>query len=1008
MKSFNWAEWSLNHRQLVYFFAFLFFVAGLFSFKTLGRMEDPSYTVKQMIVSSAWPGATATEVEQHLTDKLEKQIRNVPQIDYVTSYSRPGVSVIKVYLKDEVPAHQVRQRWLEIRNMVKDIEKDLPQGVYGPYFNDRFDDVYGNIYALTGEGYSYEEIRQYAEKLKRSFLTIKDVKKIELVGVQKEKIFINMKTDKLSQLGLDINSLATIIKAQTAVTPSGMLDTEVVNNYLRVTGEPSSLEALKNIPINANGKILRLGDIAQLDRSYADPPDSKMYYNGRPAIGIAISMEDGGNNIELGENIAVAIKKAQEELPLGLEINQVANQPEVVKKSIDEFSESLYEAIAIVLAVSLFTLGRRSGYVISCCIPLILLGAFAGMYVMNIDLHKISLGTLVLALGMLVDDAIVVVELMEVKMSEGMERKAAASYAFKTCAWPLLTGTIITCLGFMPIAFSKSTSSEYAGTLFPVMTITLILSWVISATLAPVLGYEWLKPGKIQKESYDSVFYQRFRALLHWSLNHRLLIIAGFVGCFILSLGLLKFVKRDFFPAATRPELLVEINTAEGSSIKNTDVAAKKLTEFVLKDKDLEHVSTYVGESSPRFVLVLEPVMPRSSYAQLVVVAKDVAARERLKAKIDEFANKELPECITYAQTIPLGPPSPYPVMIRVSGPDKTQVKAYAQKVRETMSQHPYVTMTRNDWLEESNAVRLTIDNDKLLQMGLTRQTVSSALQAQVTGYSVAQYLEKDQEIDLVFRLDASERTTLEQLATVAIPTSKGAVPLAQIAKIDFGTEDSMIWRRNQLPTITVCGAIVDGVTGNDVTKQVYEQLQPLREKLPLGVTIEIGGNLEQSNKTLHNLLKPVPIMLLLVIILIMLLLQDVRKLIIILLTVPMGTIGVFSGLLLFNSPLGFMAELGILALSGTIVRNSMVLVDQIDQHLAQGMEPLEAITESAIVRFRPIMLAAFTTVLGLIPLLFSQFWNSMAVSIACGLTGATLITLVLLPVLYAIAFKVK
>lgn len=1008
MKKTNWAEWSINHRQLVYFFAFLFLVAGLFSYKTLGRMEDPSYTVKQMVVSSAWPGATAEEVEQHLTDKLEKQIQKVPQIDYLTSYSRPGVSVIKVYLKDEVPASQVRQRWLELRNMVKDGERSLPQGIYGPYFNDRFDDVYGNVYALTGEGFSYEEKRQYAEKIKQSLYSVKDVKKIELIGVQPEKIYINLKTEKLAELGLDLNTLATIIKAQTAITPSGMLDTQLGNNYLRVTGEPSSLEALTNMPINANGKVLRLGEIAELKRAYADPPESKMYFNGQPALGIAISMEDGGNNIRLGENLSRAITKLQQELPLGLEIHQVANQPEVVKKSINEFTESLYEAIAIVLAVSLFTLGRRSGYIISCCIPLILLGAFAGMFALNIDLHKISLGTLVLALGMLVDDAIVVVELMEVKLAEGMERKEAASYAFKTCAWPLLTGTVITCLGFMPIAFSNSTASEYAYTLFPVMTITLLLSWLVSATLAPVLGYEWLRPATITEESYDSSFYKSFRRLLQWSLAHRLAVVCISLACFLVSIGLLKFVKRDFFPASTRPELLVEINTPEGSSLQATDAAAKKLTEFILKDKDLDHLSTYVGESSPRFVLVLEPVMPRSSYAQLVVVAKDIEGRKRLKAKLDEFAAKELPECITYAQTIPLGPPSPYPVMLRVSGPDKAKVKAYAQEVRQVMAAHPYVTMTRNDWLEEGNAVRLTIDNDKLLQMGLTRQSVAAALQAQISGYTVAQYLEKDQEIDLVFRLEAGERATIEQLSTVSIPTSRGAVPLAQIAKIDFGTEDNMIWRRNLQPTITINGAIVPGVTGNDVTQEVYDQLASLKEKLPFGMTLEIGGNLEQSQKTLSSLLKPVPVMLLLIVILIMLQLQDVRKLLVILLTVPMGTIGVFSGLLLFNSSLGFMAELGILALSGTIIRNSMVLVDQIDQHLANGMEPMEAITESAIVRFRPIMLAAFTTVLGLIPLFFSQFWNSLAVSIACGLTGATVITLVLLPVLYAIAFKIK
>ena len=630
------------------------------------------------------------------------------------------------------------------------------------------------------------------------------------------------------------------------------------------------------------------------------------------------------------------------------------------------------------------------------------------MFALGIDLHKVSLGALVVSLGMLVDDAIVVVELMEVKMSEGMPRKEAASYAFKTCAWPLLTGTTITCLGFMPIAFSKASASEFAYSLFPVMTVTLMLSWLVSATLAPVLGYEWIRPTVIKQESYDNSFYRAFRKLLHWALGHRITVIGITLAMLGLSMFMLRFVSQEFFPASVRPELLVELNMPEGSSIKTTDAAARKLTNLIKDDKELDHVSTYVGESAPRFVLVIDPVQPRDNYAQLVVVAKSVEDRKKLEKRISELAAEHLPEAIVYSRSIPLGPPAPYPVMIRVSGNNDAQVKEYAQKVRKVMAANPYVNMTRLDWLEQTNAVKLKVDNDKLLQMGLTRQTVANALQAQVSGYTVATYLEGDQQIGIVFRLQPDQRADISQLETISIPTSQGAVPLSQIAHLDYTSEDNIIWRRNLRPTITVNGGIVDGVTGNDVTKQVYKELEPLRKELPAGMSIEVGGSLEDSNDTLNYLMKPIPLMLLLIVVLIMLQMQDIRKLLVIMLTAPMGIIGVIFGLLLFNSALGFMAELGILALTGTIIRNSMVLVDQIQQHLDAGMEPAKAITESAIVRFRPIMLAAFTTVLGLIPMFASQFWNAMAVAIACGLTGATLLTLVVLPVLYAIVFKVK
>lgn len=589
-----------------------------------------------------------------------------------------------------------------------------------------------------------------------------------------------------------------------------------------------------------------------------------------------------------------------------------------------------------------------------------------------------------------------------------MPRKEAASYAFKTCAWPLLTGTTITCLGFMPIAFSKASASEFAYSLFPVMTVTLMLSWLVSATLAPVLGYEWIRPTVIKQESYDNSFYRAFRKLLHWALGHRITVIGITLAMLGLSMFMLRFVSQEFFPASVRPELLVELNMPEGSSIKTTDAAARKLTNLIKDDKELDHVSTYVGESAPRFVLVIDPVQPRDNYAQLVVVAKSVEDRKKLEKRISELAAEHLPEAIVYSRSIPLGPPAPYPVMIRVSGNNDAQVKEYAQKVRKVMAANPYVNMTRLDWLEQTNAVKLKVDNDKLLQMGLTRQTVANALQAQVSGYTVATYLEGDQQIGIVFRLQPDQRADISQLETISIPTSKGAVPLSQIAHLDYTSEDNIIWRRNLRPTITVNGGIVDGVTGNDVTKQVYKELEPLRKELPAGMSIEVGGSLEDSNDTLNYLMKPIPLMLLLIVVLIMLQMQDIRKLLVIMLTAPMGIIGVIFGLLLFNSALGFMAELGILALTGTIIRNSMVLVDQIQQHLDAGMEPAKAITESAIVRFRPIMLAAFTTVLGLIPMFASQFWNAMAVAIACGLTGATLLTLVVLPVLYAIVFKVK
>ena len=1062
--NFNLAAWSIKHRQIIYFFAVLAAIMGIYSYNALGRSEDPNFTVKEMVISSSWPGATAKEMELQVTDKIEKVIQTVPDVDFVTSYSRPGVSVVTVDIKEEIPGVEVKKRWQEVRNLVNDAKKDLPSDLYGPYFNDHFDDVYGNIYAITSDSYSYEDMRKVASDIKDQFVLVPDVKKVELVGVQPERIYIQMDNNKLSQLGLSVSSLAATIQAETNITPSGMTHDENNNSYLRLTGLPDTVKNIENILISAQGRTFRLQDIAQIKRSYAEPAEPKMYFNGQPAIGIALSMSDGGNNIELGKNLGKKIAKLQKNMPLGFELHMVSDQPQVVKNAIGEFMEGLIEAIAIVLVMSLLSLGRKSGYVISCCIPLVLLTSFVGMYIMGIDLHKISLGSLIIALGMLVDDAIVVVEMIELKVNEGVEKIEACSFAFKSCAKPLLTGTIITCLSFMPIAYSKTTAGEFASALFPVVSLTLMISFFIAATVAPVLGYEWITPDRLLKAQkqeepskdkprgdgtkdgksgsqddlkpknepapksdakptnnpgakdepapaynmFDNPFYKKFRLVLNWVLHNRAIVIGVTLLIFASALGVGTLLKQEFFPASVRPEILTELNLPEGSSLAASDAAAKKLTNLLKDNPDVASVATYVGKSVPRFVLVLDPVQPRDNYAQLVVVAKDTPARIRLEKEIKKLVSDNLPEVQSYSRSIPLGPPTPYPVMIRVSAPSDILARKYADEVRNVMLQNKHITMVRFDWMEKAKSIKVAIDTDRLRQLGLTRKEVASALQAEVSGYTVSHYYEGDQSINLVFRLNPVDRNNIQELGLLSIPTSKGAIQLNQVANITYDAEENMIWRRNLLPTITVNAGITDDATGNDVTDEIMNATKELRQNMPDSCSIEIGGPAEKSVNTTKALMRPVPAMLVLMMILLMLELQDVRKVIVVLLTAPLGIIGLCYGLFLFNTTLGIMAEIGALALIGIIIRNTIVLVDQIDQHLALGMDPEDAVTESVIIRFRPIMLAAMVAVLGLVPLFPSAFWRGLAVGMACGLAVATVITLLVMPVIYCILFRVK
>ncbi len=1004
--NFNLAKWCIKRKELVYFFIVLIALAGIFCFKTLGRSEDPNFVIRQMVISCAWPGATPEQMQQQVTSKIEKIVQSTPDIDYISSYSRPGVCVVNVILREQVPNKEVRKHWLEIRNYVQDNLKDLPQGIYGPYYNDRFDDVYGNIYALTSDSFSFEEMRVEAENIKRIFFTVPDVKKAELIGVQPEKIYLQIDNNKLAQLGLNISTLKNTILAETSMQASGNAIINKDNVFMRLTGAPNGVEALENIIINANGVTVRLKDIALITKEFPDPPMPLMYFNGKPAVGIAVSMEEGGNNITLGKNLNHEVEQIKKQLPLGLDFNKVADQPQVVDNAIGEFTEGLYEAILIVLAVSLFTLGRQSGYVISVCIPLVLMGSFIGMYALGIDLHKISLGALIISLGMLVDDAIVVVELMEVKMSEGWDRLKAATYAFETCSIPLLFGTMITCCSFMPIAFSNCNISEFAGSLFPVISITLMFSWFISATVAPTLGYAWIKPTVIKPQNYDSPFYNIFRTTLNWCLNHRKSVMLMAVGSLLVAGLILKIIPQQFFPVSVRPEVIVELNLPEGSSINKSNDAVQKLMSLLKDDPDMNHLSAYVGKSAPRFVLVLNPVQPRDNFAQLVIVAKDIEARYRLEKKVNKLMKEHLPEVIGYSRSIPLGPPTPYPVMFRVSSENEDHVKLYAQKVRDIMSQNPNLSMIIFDWMEKSPTVKFTIDTDKLQQMGLSRQVVANTLQAGLTGYTVAQYYENDQALDVIFRLNEQDRTSIEELGNIVIPTPHGPVPLNQLAKIEDSMENNMIWRRDLLPTITVNGGVIDGANGNDVSNQVWEAMADLRKELPPDVKIEVGGDAENSSKAINYLLGPVPLVLGIITVLLMLQMQSVKQLFVIFCTAPLCLIGIAVGLLIFNAPMNIMARVGAFALVGTVIRNSMVIVDQIVQHQAAGMPLRDAIIEAAIVRYRPIMLAALTTILGLIPMFISPFWNSMAIAMSCGLTGATALTLLFLPTLYAMVFQ--
>lgn len=1010
----NLTELSLKHKGLVWYFIIIVFFGGMFSYEKLGRMEDPDFTIRQMVVSAAWPGATAQQMEEQVTDKIERKLQDVPGLKRITSYSREGQAVIYVTLNDDVPKANIRPTWRDVRNLCEDEKRSLPVGVYGPYYNDRFDDVFGSVYAVTGDGWSYEEMREQAEKTRRALLTVKNVQKVELIGVQPEKIYVEAARERLAELGIPPDAILAAIRTQEEMTPAGMIETQTDNVYVRVSGAFDDMEAIRALPIRAGGRTFRLGDVASVTRRYAEPAAPKMYFDGAPAVGVAVSMRPGGNILTLGDDLEKKIAALKDDLPLGLEIHQVSDQPQVVAESIDDFVDTLREAVVIVLAVSFLTLGLRTGFVVACCIPLVLTGVFLFMYGAGIDLQKVSLGALIISLGLLVDDEIIAVEMMSVKLEEGHDRFSAAAHAFRATALPMLTGTLITCAGFIPVAFSKGMSAEFCASLFPVIAAALLLSWIVSVMVAPLLGYHLIriKP-KRDKEGetvlYQGWFYRTFRRVLEAFLAHRRSVLIATALVFAASIALLGACRQDFFPPSLRPEIIVEMRLPEGSSMKNTEEQASRFAAFLdgLKG-EYRNYSAYVGEGAPRFVLAFEPVLAAENYAQFIIVANDKESREELTAKIRAELAENFPNVRSNLKFIQTGPPAAYPIMLRVEGPDKEKVMALANDVADIVAGDANTYDINLDWQEKSKVMHLALDQDKLKALGLSTQMVQQMLYTELTGVKAAELYEGDRMVDIVLRLKEEDRSDLSRLGEMPIYLPQaGYVPLAQVAKISYGAENGVIWRRNLQPAVTVRANIFAG-TATDAAKKAYEATKELRAGLPQGYAIEPDGTLANSQDSMAYLLVPVPAMIFIIMTLLIFQVREGRAMVITLLTAPLGIIGVACGMFLTGEPIGFVADLGILALSGMIIRNSVILIDQIQKHIEAGEAPWQAVIDSAVLRFRPIMLTAAAAILGMIPLMTSAFWGPMAVAIASGLFVATVLTLLVLPVMYVAVYRVQ
>ena len=1027
MKQLNLSEWALRHQQMVLYLMIVLMVGGALAFFKLGRAEDPDFTFKVMVVRTLWPGANAQQVEQQLTERIEKKLAETPWVDVLRTASKPGESLTIVILKDYTPKTEVPEAWRQVRKKLDDIRHTLPAGVQGPFPNDEFGDVQMKIFALTSRddkaGYGMGDLRREADKLARELRRVADVKKIELIGVQDEKIYIDVSPARLAAMGLAPTQVFDALQRQNAVAPAGHVETETDRVRLRVSGPFDSVDALRETTLAVGGRNIRLGDIARVTRGLADPPQPRMRVAGREAIGLGIVMAKGGNVIALGENLAATMARLQQDLPVGMDVHVVFDQPEIVKTSLNLFVRTLGEAMIIVLAVSFLSLGWRTGTVVALSIPLVLAMTFLAMKVFGIDLQRISLGALVISLGLLVDDAIIAAEMMVVKMEQGWDRFKAATFAYTSTAFPMLTGTLITAAGFTPVGFAKSGAGEYTISIFQVVTIALLVSWIVAVVFTPWLGYKLLDPVKLREigekhggDIYDSPFYQRFRALVVWCLRHRWLVIFATIAVFALSLvAFNKGVQKQFFPAASRPEVMVDIWLPQGASLKATEREVKRVEALIDKDPGIESWSSYIGNGAPRFFLSLDQQLFADNFGQMVIVTKGLKEREEVKNKLEaafDAADGSWSHLRLRVVRLENGPPVGYPVQFRILGEDLAALRDGAESISTVMRAHPNLRNVNFDWNDRVKSVRVEIDQARARALGVSSQDVALTLQGWLVGATVTQFRENDQLIDVVWRAGAdggADPRSLQRLPDLDIVAASGRhIPLAQVARLVPVLEEGLIWRRDRLPTITVRADVVGNLQPQAVSAQIDLQLATLKSKLPPGFRIELGGSTEESAKGENSIKAAVPLMIVGVITLLMIQLQSISRTIMVLLTAPLGLIGVTLALLVFQVPYGFVANLGVIALMGMILRNSVILVDQIEQDEQSGKSEWEAIVGSTVRRFRPITLTAAAAVLAMIPLTRQVFWGPMAVAIMGGLIIATVLTCLFLPALYAAWFRVK
>jgi multidrug efflux pump len=1010
---FNLSEWALRNRSLVLYSMLLLALIGIFSYQRLGQSEDPPFTFKIMVVRTFWPGATADEVAQQVTDKIEKEVMETGRYEFVRSYSRAGESLVMLMSRDSLKSRELPSLWYDVRKKIGDIRHILPQGVVGPYFNDEFGDTFGNIYALSGDGFDYATLKDYAERIELELHRLPDVGKIELVGLQDEKIWIELSNTKLATLGVPLELVQQAIDQQNAIAPASFFETPTDRVQLRVSGRFDSVQQIRDFPIRVGDRSFRLGDVADVRRGFADPAAPRMRFMGENAIGIAVSMRDGGDILRLGDVLDREFARLQENLPVGMTLKKVSDQPAAVRTGVAEFVRVLAEAVVIVLLVSFFSLGFRTGLVVALSIPLVLAMTFAAMYYFGIGLHKISLGALVLGLGLLVDDAIIAVEMMAVKMEQGYDRLRAAAFAYKSTAFPMLTGTLVTAAGFLPIATAASSTGEYTRSIFQVVTISLLLSWVAAVVFIPYLGDKLLpdpKPhaGGQAHDPYSTAFYQRIRRWVTWCVRQRKTVILVTVAAFVASIMLFRFVPQQFFPSSTRLELMVDLELAEGASLHATESVARRLEAELARREDVESFVAYVGSGTPRFYLPLDQKLPQANFAQFVVLVPDIKAREEVRTWLIGLFEERFSDVQARVSRLENGPPVGFPIQFRVSGEHVDEVRRLARVVAERVRANPHVTNVNLDWDEPSKVVRLVIDQERARVLGISSAQVAAFLRGSLSGTTVSTFREGNEQIEILLRGPAEERERLSLLGSLSVPAGNGrSVPMSQIATLEHTFEDGIIWHRNRLPTVTVRADIYGDITPPTVTGEILPTLDDVRAMLPPGYLLETGGTVEDSGRGSRSVAAGVPLFVGVVMTLLMLQLRSFPRTLMVMLTAPLGLIGVVLFLLVFRVPFGFVAMLGTIALSGMIMRNSVILVDQIEQDIAAGHPPAQAVVDATVRRFRPIVLTALAAVLAMIPLSRSVFFGPMAVAIMGGLIVATALTLLFLPALYAAWFRV-